>query len=308
MATPSPPRQAHSAEYFGEQRDHWWDHDYVSLMLRSWGINTARSVLDLGCGIGHWGRVLLPHLPSDVSLVGLDREPEWVAKAQAIAAARALDSRSRYVQGDATRIPFQDAEFDLVTCQTVLIHMPDAKAAIREMIRVLKPGGCVLVAEPNNLANAQAVGSPRFHEPIDQRLAMTRFQLTCERGKEALGEGDNSIGELVPGLFAQLGLTDIKVSLSNRASPLIPPYADAAQQALRDQILDWSTREFWIWNKDDSRRYFTAGGGTPEDFNNLWLLAMRLAQEEAQHLRDQTYHTAGGGLCYIVAGWKTPHA
>lgn len=300
------PPLPHSAEYFGDQRDHWWDGDFVSRLLASWNLNHSRNVLDVGCGVGHWGRVLLPHLPSDVSLIGFDREPQWVAKAAAIAAARGLDRRARYVQGDANHIPFPDGQFDLVTCQTVLIHVPDAKAAIREMIRVLKPGGRVLVAEPNNLANAQAVGSPRFHEPIDQRLAMTRFQLTCERGKEALGEGNNSIGELVPGFFAQLGLTDVKVSLSNRASPLIPPYADAAQQALKSQILDWSTRDFWIWSKDDSRRYFTAGGGTPDEFDRLWLLAMHLAQEEAQHLRDQTYHTAGGGLCYIVAGQKAP--
>ena len=91
---------------------------------------------------------------------------------------------------------------------------------------------------------------------------------------------------------------------TNRASPLIPPYDSPAQQALRDQILDWSTRDFWIWSKADCTRYFLAGGGTPTEFDTLWSLAMKLAKEEAEALRNHTLHSAGGCICYLIAGWK----
>ncbi len=303
---PPPPPLPHSAEYFGEDRDHWWDPDFVAFLFRSWnlGAPAPRQVLDVGCGIGHWGRVLLPHLPADAHLTGIDREPEWVAKSQSIAAAKGLSPRTHYIQGAAESTPFPDNTFDLVTCQTLLIHVPDRAAVVREMIRVLKPGGCLLVVEPNNLAATQAVGSPRFNEPIEQRLAITRFQILCERGKEALGEGNNSCGELIPGLFAEHGLYNIKVCQSSRASALIPPYDSPAQQALRNQILDWSTRDFWIWSKPDTARYHLAGGGTLAEFETLWSLAMKLAKEEAEALRNNTYHGAGGGICYIIAGWK----
>jgi hypothetical protein len=44
--------------------------------------------------------------------------------------------------------------------------------------------------------------SVSFHDPVDEILARARLQLICERGKAALGEGNNSIGDLVPSLFA----------------------------------------------------------------------------------------------------------
>jgi SAM-dependent methyltransferase len=294
----------HSPEYFGEQRDHWWDPEFVSLLLRRWALHQHRRILDVGCGIGHWGRLLLPHLPSNATLMGADREPEWVAKASAIATSRGIGHRTEYTRADANALPFADDAFDLVTCQTLLLHVPDPLAVIREMARVLRPGGHLLVAEPNNLASSQAVGSTRFHEPIDQRIAMTRFQLTCERGKAALGEGNNSIGELMPGLFIEAGLDDVKVCQSDRALPLLPPYASDAERAFRDQMLDWSTRDFWIWSRSDTQRYFLAGGGHPDQFESLWNLAMSLAHADAAALQDKSYHTAGGSIIYLVAATK----
>ena len=67
------PQDLHSAAWFGEQRDFWWNADYLALVVSRLGLQAARSVLDAGSGIGHWGRALLPHLP-DAQLVGVDRE------------------------------------------------------------------------------------------------------------------------------------------------------------------------------------------------------------------------------------------
>lgn len=304
MAAQGEHHQPHSAEYFGESRDHWWDPEFVSVVLNRWGVTRCQKILDVGCGVGHWGRVLLPHLSPTSKVIGLDREAEWVEQATAVAKTLGIAGRVQYRLGDATQIPFADGDFDLVTCQTVLIHMADPCAAIREMLRVLKPGGQLLVAEPNNLASTQVVGSTRFHEPIEQRLAMTRFQMICERGKESLGEGNNSIGDLIPGLFAEAGLEHVQVCQSSRAFPLIPPYTSAAEQALRSQILEWADRDFWIWSRSDTHRYFLAGGGDPDEFETLWQLAMSLSRAEADALRSGRYHGAGGSICYLVSGTK----
>jgi 2-polyprenyl-3-methyl-5-hydroxy-6-metoxy-1,4-benzoquinol methylase len=48
----------HSADYFGATRDFWWNHDFLELMSARWRLAAVRSVLDVGCGVGHWGRCL----------------------------------------------------------------------------------------------------------------------------------------------------------------------------------------------------------------------------------------------------------
>lgn len=54
-----------------------------------------------------------------------------------------------FVAGDATEMPFEDASFDMVTMFDLLEHVPDDAAVARETLRVLKPGGTVLVSTPN---------------------------------------------------------------------------------------------------------------------------------------------------------------
>ena len=85
-------------------------------------------------------------------------------------------------------------------------------AVLREMVRVTVPGGLVAVAEPNNLdwsPDTVAVGSE-----VDDVIAPFGLQMRCERGKAALGLGDNSIGPLLPGLFGDAGLAAVEVYLS----------------------------------------------------------------------------------------------
>ena len=296
--------QPHSAEYFGEQRDYWWNADFVAMVFGRWGLGACVDVLDVGCGVGHWGRVLLPHLPANARLFGVDREAAWVEQATTRARSAGLGERTSYAQGDAERLPFPDAMFDLVTCQTVLIHVRDPRAVVREMVRVLKPGGAVLVAEPNNMANASVVSNLRFDEAIETRIALARFQLVCERGKEARGEGNNSIGDLVPGIFAQSGLKSVDACLSDRATLMLPPYTAPDQAALRAQLLDWCDREFWIWDRSETLRYFLAGGGTESEFSGLWELAMGVQRRECDALRRGELSTAGGGVSYLVVGRK----
>src|SRR6185312_7510573 len=112
----------HSADCFGDARDFWWNRDFLELMGRRWGLSAVKSVLDVGCGVGHWGRCLAPLLSADCTLTGIDREPQWVDEARkrsAVLGKRAVS----FVQGDAERLPFADESFDMVTCQTVMIHL-----------------------------------------------------------------------------------------------------------------------------------------------------------------------------------------
>ena len=73
--------KGHSADYFGDTRDFWWNRDFLELMSKRWALGEARSVLNVGCGIGHWGRCLAPFLNPTATLIGVDREPRWIDEA-----------------------------------------------------------------------------------------------------------------------------------------------------------------------------------------------------------------------------------
>ncbi|KYF83990.1 hypothetical protein BE17_33185 [Sorangium cellulosum] len=294
---------SHSAEYFGDTRDGWWNRDYVELLARRWGLSRVREVLDIGCGVGHWGRVLGGVLPRAARVTGVDRDPVWVEKATERAAARGEGERFRYQVAVAERLPFDGDTFDLVTCQTVLIHAADPGAMLSEMVRVTRPGGLVAVAEPNNLASA-LLSAAVLQAPVDETLALVRFQLLCERGKAALGEGNNSVGELIPELFARHGLTDIQVYLNDKANVMLPPYASAEQRATAEELSDFARRDFWIWSRPDTLRYFLAGGGMEQDFEACWAAAMAAAQRIAEAIASKRYASAGGSVGYVVSGTK----
>ncbi len=95
--------------------------------------------LDAGCGMGD----LLMHFPNR-ERVGVDISLEYLK----IAEQRGLDVELSPVE----KMPFRDGAFDLVTATDVLEHVLDLNAAVSELLRVLKPGGTLIVRTPFNEA------------------------------------------------------------------------------------------------------------------------------------------------------------
>jgi ubiquinone/menaquinone biosynthesis C-methylase UbiE len=96
--------------------------------------------LDAGCGTGIYSAWLTNE---GLEVVGLDRDPEMLA------AAGARAPRAELIQGDITDVPFGDAEFDLAVAVTVLCFLTDSErdAAARELVRVTRPGGRIVIGE-----------------------------------------------------------------------------------------------------------------------------------------------------------------
>lgn len=304
MAARMQEQKPHSAEYFGESRDHWWNADFLQLIGERLQLRRAKNVLDVGCGIGHWGRVLAPVLSDDAHVTGVDREPIWISKAAARAEALGLGGRFHYQEGDATSLPFPDNTFDLVTCQTVLIHLEDPRRALKEMLRVVQPGGTIFVTEPNNFAN-RAIGSNLTERlSVEEVVDRLRFDLMVQRGKQALGLGFNSLGDLVPGFLAEVGAEDIKVYLSDKPQPFVPPYATRAEQANLAQMREWLERGFVGWDREEMLAYFLAGGGHSDEFDRYHELQLRDLRDTIQAIDSGAYHSAGAALMYLVVAKK----
>jgi ubiquinone/menaquinone biosynthesis C-methylase UbiE len=105
-----------------------------------------------GCGAGFLAEVCGDGAAS--CFVGVDISAGMLAKARA--------HQDLLVRGDSTRLPFADASFDTVFARSLLYHLPDPEAGVCEMLRVLKPGGKMIVLDthktitsdlPRRLAN-----------------------------------------------------------------------------------------------------------------------------------------------------------
>ena len=92
--------------------------------------------LDVGCGNGRTALHLAATYGFDVT--GIDVDPEQIRLAQEAAGIR-VDAR--FLVGDATRLPFDAAEFDIVATNKTTHHIPEWQTVLAEMVRVLRPGG-----------------------------------------------------------------------------------------------------------------------------------------------------------------------
>jgi len=99
-------------------------------------LDGVRDVLELGCGRGDASAWLAETLQASVT--GLDFDPGQVELARQL---HPESARLHYVAGDAARLDYPDAAFDLVVSQNVFHHVPDWRRAAAEVARVLRPGG-----------------------------------------------------------------------------------------------------------------------------------------------------------------------
>lgn len=128
-------------------------------------------LLDLGCGKG---RFLSLWRQAGFDVVALDRSRGMLCGAQASAPPAA---RPGFVCASASDLPFADACFDAVSAVEVMEHLPDVEAALREMHRVLRPGGSLLLLDKN----VASLDSHRPYVPvalvkwIDQRRGLWMY-------------------------------------------------------------------------------------------------------------------------------------
>ena len=119
---------------------------------------TRRDVLDVGCNTGYG---TMRFVPVAHRVVGVDVSPRAIEAARE----RAPDGRPEFVVTTGFELPFPAASFDLVTSFQVLEHVPDPIAFLRELARVLRPGGMVILATPNAATRLYPGMTPwnRFH-------------------------------------------------------------------------------------------------------------------------------------------------
>ena len=99
-------------------------------------------LLEIGCGSG-WSTLMLKKVGFAVH--GLDLHPGPLESNH-------IDPEIKYSQGDSQKIPFESNSFDVISMHDVLEHVPEPQLALSECLRVLRPGGRLIVVGPNLLS------------------------------------------------------------------------------------------------------------------------------------------------------------
>lgn len=159
---------------------------------------TGAHVLEAGCGVGAQ-TVILGRRSPDARLTCVDISTASLAQAKQRAQDAHLDNVS-FQQADLMRLPFRDDAFDHVFVCFVLEHLPDPLGALRELKRVLRPGGTITAIEGDH-------GSCYFHPERPEAVRAWR----CLIDAQAKLKGDSLIGRRLYPLLRGAGFDQVHV-------------------------------------------------------------------------------------------------
>lgn len=175
----------------------------------------GQRVLDIATGTGMVAAELLAREP-DCTVIGLDQSPEMLARARARFDGGPGGGRVELVEGQAERLPFADASFDALTFTYLLRYVDDPAATVRELARVVRPGGRVASLEfgvpPRALPRASwrlytAVGLPA----LGRIFGRDWYEVGRFLGPSIRGFYARHPLETVVGYWQQAGLEGVRV-------------------------------------------------------------------------------------------------
>jgi ubiquinone/menaquinone biosynthesis C-methylase UbiE len=173
-------------------------------------LQPGERVLDVACGTGVIARLAAERVGATGAVTAIDLAADMidVAKATAAPAAPTIE----WHIGDATSLPFADAQYDVVTCQMGLMFMEDRAAALAEMRRVLVPGGRVVVNTPGAIQAPFALMEQAIVEHISAELG------GFVRAVFSMHDPD-----VVAALLRDAGLRDVEAHMSTATLQLAGP-------------------------------------------------------------------------------------
>ena len=171
-------------------------------------LRPGQRALDFGCGPGTIS-VGLAEAVAPGEFHGIDMEESQIALARSLAQAGDHDNTTFHV-GDVTALPFADDYFDVAHCHNVLMHVPQTQAVLREVKRVLKPGGILACRE---MICESSFTHPDF-DVIGKSWELFEDLLASDDGHPQMGK--DMKGHILAAGFAHVRLTG---SLSTYSTP-----------------------------------------------------------------------------------------
>ncbi len=290
------------------QRKFLWLEDTLDKLAAWLNLKQGMTVIDVGCGLGNLGYTYWSYFGKGGRYFGVDISPQLTQDAAKAAMGWAKAGEASFIVGDAYQLPFPDDFADCTMCQTLLMHLEKPEPALAEMIRVTKPGGLIMCAEPDNLSSMLEKHYSSLPElDLEEQLLLKKVALISSLGRIKLSRGDESIGRKIPMMMSRLGLKEIDVRLNDRVFHLEPPYEGPVQQhqlvsmKKHCSLDDEKEHEFFLQREKEE---FLAGGGDPEDFDAIRKIDDKIRPIQKQQINQGEFFACGGSQFYIIKGKK----
>ena len=189
------------------------------------GLTTGWHCLEVGAGAGSIVRWLEQRVGPSGKVVALDTNPRFLRGSSS--------STIEIMQGDICDMELPLATFDLVHARYVMIHIAEYRKAFERMLRCVKPGGWVVIEEPDFQA-ARAVTGPE-----EARLSFGRVTDAIERMFTSLGM-DYALGAQLPALFQEYDLSHLTVEHEGHLSAggsMVAQLMKLSAEQLRDKYV-----------------------------------------------------------------------
>ena len=269
----------------------WLNELYTSFL----DIKPGQKIVDIGCGPGDFTRQLARLSNQKATILGIDSNEKSIRAAITDTKKARLSRCVSYKVGDVYKIPLEDGYADLTCCRTLLMHLTEPLKAVKEMARVTRTGGSVVVLEGGKMG--------AFYDSNDEEYSML-----AERAYEAWINGirklegkEFKIGEKLPGIFQKAGLSEIKAEIQADAWLHSDPrrrLSDVKAELRFDYSLFKERRR-----KD--RKYLLAGGMSNNQitsyFNRLEARTKALISDDKTLRNDASVYAA---TFFLVAGTK----
>lgn len=164
-------------------------------------------VVEIGCGPRGCLDLLSERVGAGGSVVGIERSLEQVERAQKFVAGRQL-TNVEVLHADARATNLPEASFDLATARLVLVNVPNPELLVKEMVRLIRPGGVIALHEADSTTQ-------RFDPPIPAEKQLLQILNTYAE----MNGIDRTIGPKVPRMLREAGVVDIRVNPSVHVYP-----------------------------------------------------------------------------------------
>ena len=204
-------------------------------------VQEGETILDVGCGTGGAVRALAPQVGQRGQVIGIDASATMIAEAEKRSAGLTLPIEYRVA--DAHALPFADNSFDGCYADGVFEILPDPRRALAEMVRVLRPGGRLVIPAPD--ADGSVI------DAADRDVTRRFIHYMSDR------ESNGWIGRQLPGYALELGLEEINVV---PLTGIVTDFAFAYQLWFRDSLAHaqaagvLSAAEVTAWVADQEAR------------------------------------------------------